>query len=151
MERAASTGTKSACYFVSCFWIIESNQESTSGFLWMKNESGITSEKLLQGLLSQVCHQHLWLAGEYRNDGEAQDNGFLQRNNNYLFLVIHIFFVSLQSSEQVFGNLLFSKLHRRSRSLLQRQKETVFHSSASTNFMKNGLYINRFLLFFKSG
>lgn len=45
MERATSTGTKSACCFVSCFWTMESNQESTSGFLWMKNESGITSEK----------------------------------------------------------------------------------------------------------
>lgn len=84
-KKATSTGTKSAGYFVSCFWAMESNQESTSGFLWMKNESGITSEKTSPApagsAITSLSSAHL--AGEYRSDGEAEDNSFLQRNSNY--------------------------------------------------------------------
>lgn len=63
MERATSTGTKSASYFVSCFWIMESNQESTSGFLRMKNKSSIISEKTssapAESALTSLSSAHL--------------------------------------------------------------------------------------------
>lgn len=73
---------------------MESNQESTSGFLWMKNESGITSEKTSSApagsAITSLSSAHL--AGRWVQEWWWSTGQQFSTKEQQLFLVIPIYF-----------------------------------------------------------